>query len=154
MTEQQAHETFSETPASPDEPQPTLPPVPDVTPTEDMSNVAAPLVIQPISSSQEEAELEVIGTVAGDEGDVSEMTGEEIAVAKRKTKHKKKKPKERKKTKDEKKTPATETPKEGRKKESAKKTSTEVKTEGCYGGSTNHVSNIMTIEKRLPSATL
>ena len=127
MTEQQAHETFSETPASPDEPQPTVTPVPDVTPTEDTLNVAAPLVIQPISSSQEEAELEVIGTVAGDEGDVSEMTGEEIAVAKRKTKHKKKKPKERKKTKDEKKTPAAETPKEGRKKESAKKTSTEVK---------------------------
>ena len=73
MTEQQAHETFSETPASPDEPQPTLPPVP---------NVAAPLVIQPIVSSQEEAELEVIGTVAGDEGDVSEMTSEEIAKKK------------------------------------------------------------------------
>ena len=46
MTEQQAHETFLETPASPDEPQPTLPPVPDVTPTEDTLNVAAPLVIQ------------------------------------------------------------------------------------------------------------
>ena len=68
--------------------------------------MAAPLVIQPIGSSQEEAKLEVIGTVAGDEGDVSEMTSEEIAVAKRKTKHKKKKPKERKKTKDKKKTQA------------------------------------------------
>ena len=127
MTEQQAHETFSETPASPDDPQPTLPPVPDVTPTEEMSNVAAPLVIQPIGSSQEETELEVIGTVAGDEGDVSEMTSEETAAAKRKTKHKKKKPKERKKTKDKKKTQAAETPKEGRKKETMKKTSTEVK---------------------------
>ena len=103
-------------------------------PTEDMSNVAAPLVIQPISSSQEEAELEVIGTVAGDEGEVSEITGEEIAVAKRKTKHKKKKPKERKKTKDEKKTPATEPPKEGRKKESVKKTSTEVKKKTAVEG--------------------
>ena len=89
--------------------------------------MATPLVIQPISSSQEEAELEVIDTVAGDEGDVSEMTSEEIAVAKRKTKLKKKKPKEGKKTKDKKKTPAVETPKEGRKKEPAKKTSTEVK---------------------------
>ena len=116
-----------ETSASPDEPQPTLPPVPDVTPTEEMSNVAASLVIQPIGSSQEEAELEVIGTVAGDEGDVSKMTSEEIAVAKRKTKHKKKKPKERKKTKDKKKTQAAETPKEGRKKETTKKTSTDVK---------------------------
>ena len=96
MTEQQAHETFSETPASPDEPQPTLPPVPDVTPAAETANVAAPLVIQPIVSSQEEAELEVIGTVAGDEGDVSEMTGEEIA--KRKTKHRKKKPKKKKAT--------------------------------------------------------
>ena len=66
MTEQQAHETFSETPVSPDEPQPTLPPVPDVTPAAEMANVAAPLVIQPIVSSQEEAELEVIGTVAGE----------------------------------------------------------------------------------------
>ena len=75
----------SQTPASPDEPQPTLPPVPDVTPTAETSNVATPLVIQPIGLSQEEAELEVIGTVAGDEGDVSEMTGKEIAVAKRKT---------------------------------------------------------------------
>ena len=96
MSEQQAHETFSETPASPDEPQPTLPPVPDVTPAAEMVNVATPLVIQPIGSSQEEAELEVIGTVAGDEGDVSEMTGEEIA--KRKTKHRKKKPKKKKAT--------------------------------------------------------
>ena len=84
MTEQQAHETFSETPASPDDPQPTLSPVPDVTPTAEMSNVVAPLVIQPIGLSQEETELEVIGTVAGDEGDVSEMTGEETAAAKRK----------------------------------------------------------------------
>ena len=94
MSEQQAHETFSETPASPDEPQPTLPPVPDVTPAAETVNVAAPLVIQPIGLSQEEAELEVIGTVA--EGDVSEMTGEEIA--KRKTKHRKKKPKKKKAT--------------------------------------------------------
>ena len=134
MTEQQAHETFSETPASPDDPQPTLPPVPDVTPTEEMSDVAAPLVIQPIGSSQEETELDVIGTVAGDKGDVSEMTSEETAAAKRKTKHKKKKPKEKKKTKDKKKTPAAETPKEGRKKESAKKTSTEVKEKAAMEG--------------------
>ena len=133
MTEQQDHETFLEAPASPDDPQPTLPPVPDVTPSEEMSDVAAPLVIQPIGSSQEETELEVTGTVAGDEGDVSEMTSEETAAAKRKTKHKKKKPKE-KKTKDEKKTPATETPKEGSKKESVKKTSTEVKEKAATGG--------------------
>ena len=119
MTEQQAHETFSETPASPDEPQPTLPPVPDVTPAAEMANVATPLVIQPIVLSQEEAEPEMIGTVAGDEGDVSEMTSEEIA--KRKTKHRKKKPK---------------------------------KEEGYYGGSTNYISNTMTIGERSSSATL
>ena len=113
---------------------PPYPPVPDVTPTEEMSDVAAPLVIQPIGSSQEETELEVIGTVAGDEGDVSEMTGEETAAAKRKTKHKKKKPKERKKTKDKKKTQAAETPKEGSKKETTKKTSTEVKEKGAMEG--------------------
>ena len=134
MTEQQAHETFLETPASPDDPQPTLLPVPDVTPTAEMSNVAAPLVIQPIGLSQEETELEVIGTVAGDEGDVSEMTNEETAAAKRKAKHKKKKPKEKKKTKDEKKTPAAETSKEGRKKESVKKASTEVKEKAAMEG--------------------
>ena len=82
MTEQQAHDTFSEAPASPDDPQPTLPPVPDVTPTEETSDVAAPLVIQPIGSSQEETELEVIGTVARDKGDVSKMTSEETAATK------------------------------------------------------------------------
>ena len=134
MTEQQAHETFLEAPASPDDPQPTLPPAPDVTPTEEMSDVAAPLVIQPIGLSQEETELEVIGTVAGDEGDISEMTSEETAAAKRKTKHKKKKSKEKKKTKDEKKTQAAETPKEGRKKEASKKTSTEVKEKAATEG--------------------
>ena len=134
MTEQQAHETFSEAPASPDDPQPTLPPVPDVTVTEEMSDVAAPLVIKPIGLSQEETELEVIGTVAGDEGDVSEMTSEETAAAKRKTKHKNKKLKEKKKTKDKKKTPAAETPKEGRKEESVKKTSTEVKEKAAMEG--------------------
>ena len=134
MTEQQAHVTFSEAPASPDDPQPTLPPAPDVTPIEETSDVAAPLVIQPVGQSQEETELEVIGTVAGDEGDVSEMTGEETAAAKRKTKHKKKKPKEKKKTKDKKKTQAAETPKEGRKKETLKKTSTEVKEKAATEG--------------------
>ena len=141
MTEQQTHETFLEAPDSPDDPQPTLPPVPDVTPTEEMSDVAAPLVIQPIGSSQEETELEVTGTVAGDKGDVSEMISEEAAAAKRKTKHKKKKPKERKKTKDEKKPQVAETPKESRKKETMKKTSTEVKEKAAMEGAptTSHI---------------
>ena len=113
------HQTFVETPASPDEPQPTLP---TQTPTTDVPAEEAPrptpIIIQPTGSSQGEEEIEVIGQVEAEEieeveeieeaeeieeeeeeaeaeeGDVSELT-EDTAAAK-KTKHKRKKSKEAK----------------------------------------------------------
>ena len=109
------HQTFAETQASPDEPQPILPtqtPTTDV-PTEETPR-SSPIVIQPTGSSQGEEEIEVVGQVEAEEieeieeieeaeeieeeeaeaeeGDVSELT-EDTAAAK-KTKRKRKKSKE------------------------------------------------------------
>ena len=74
------HQTFAETPASPDEPQPTLP---TQTPTTDVPAEEAPrptpIIIQPTGSSQDEEEIEVIGQVEAEEiEEVEEIEAEEI----------------------------------------------------------------------------
>ena len=106
------HQTFAETPASPDEPQPILPtqtPTTDV-PTEETPR-STPIIIQPTGSSQGEEEIEVVGQVEAEEieeieeveeieekeaeaeeGDVSELTEDTAAATK--NKHKRKKLKE------------------------------------------------------------
>ena len=87
---EKTHETFEEAPASPDEPQPTLatPNPPDV-PAEELA-AAAPVIIVPTGSSQDEGEIEVIGEVQGEEeteeagqGDVSELTEDTSAASKK-----------------------------------------------------------------------
>ena len=62
------HQTFAKTPASPDEPQPTLPtqtPATDV-PIEEAPG-PTPVVIQPTSSSQSEEEIEIVGQIEAEE---------------------------------------------------------------------------------------
>ena len=129
------HQTFVETPASPDEPQPTLP---TQTPTTDVPAEEAPrptpIVIQPTGSSQDEGEIEVIGQVEAEEieeveeieeaeeieeeeaeaeeGDVSELTEDTAAAKKTKRKRKKsKEAKEKKRSKREKREAAGKPPK-------------------------------------------
>ena len=117
------HQTFVKAPASPDEPQPTLP---TQTPTTDVPAEEAPrptpIVIQPTGSSQDEGEIEVIGQVEAEEieeeeaeaeeGDVSELTEDTAAAKKTKRKRKKsKEAKEKKRSKCEKREAAGKPPK-------------------------------------------
>ena len=123
------HQTFVKAPASPDEPQPTLP---TQTPTTDVPAEEAPrptpIIIQPTGSSQDEGEIEVIGQVEAEEieeaeieeeeeaeaeeGDVSELTEDTAAAKKTKCKRKKsKEAKEKKRSKHEKREAAGKPPK-------------------------------------------
>ena len=117
------HQTFVEDPASPDEPQPTLP---TKTLTTDVPAEEAPrptpIVIQPTGSSQGEEEIEVVGQVEAEgieeeeaeaeEGDVSELTEDPAAAKKTKRKRKKsKEAKEKKRLKHEKREAAGKPPK-------------------------------------------
>ena len=129
------HQTFAETPASPDEPQPILPtqtPTTDV-PTEETPR-STPIIIQPTGSSQGEEEIEVIGQVEAEEieeieeieefeeiegkeaeaeeGDVSELTEDTAAATKTKRNRKKsEEAKEKKRSKHEKREAAGRPPK-------------------------------------------